>query len=80
MSKEPGFIACNKLHGWDMRHTGVRNTLSENIHIIPRNDLRPHIKTTKCWCRPSLYPDNDRVIVHNALDRRELHERGKKLH
>jgi hypothetical protein len=42
--------------------------------VMPRGDLRPHIHGEKCWCRPA---DDDGVLVHNAIDRREFVERGE---
>ena len=41
-------------------------------HVYPTNDLRSH-SVTDCWCRPF---EDDGVIVHNSLDRRELYEQG----
>jgi hypothetical protein len=40
--------------------------------IVPVNDLRRHLPAS-CWCRPS---DEDGIIVHHSLDRRELYETG----
>lgn len=45
----------------------------ENNHVYPVNDLREH-SITRCWCSPF---EDDGVIVHNSLDRRELYERGE---
>lgn len=46
------------------------------MHVIPRDDLRPHDDSAECWCRPF---DEDGVCVHNSLDRREHVERGDAL-
>jgi hypothetical protein len=43
-------------------------------HVLPVNDLRQH-SVTDCWCHPA---DDDGIVVHNSLDRRELYERGDK--
>jgi len=43
-------------------------------HIIPVDDLREHSRTN-CWCAPE---DDDGLIVHNSLDRRELYETGER--
>jgi hypothetical protein len=43
-------------------------------HVIPNNDLREH-SLTDCWCRPE---DDDGVIIHHSLDRRELYEYGER--
>lgn len=44
-------------------------------HVLPAHDLRQH-QLTDCWCKPT---DDDGVIVHNSMDRRELYERGERL-
>ena len=43
-------------------------------HVIPRGDLKPHGCFTDCWCRPF---DDDGVLVHNSMDRREFVERSE---
>ena len=43
-------------------------------HIYPVNDLREH-SVSDCWCDPF---DDEGIIVHNSLDRRELYERGER--
>lgn len=54
------------------------------IHVIPENDLKPHIKSTDCWCEPDqhfadddsgkLYPDGNSLVQHHAADGREAAE------
>jgi hypothetical protein len=44
-------------------------------HVIPLDDLKPHVYTIDCWCKPYL---DDAIIVHNSMDRREEYERGRK--
>ncbi len=43
-------------------------------HICPVNDLREHL-LKNCWCNPD---DDDGLIVHHGLDRRESYERGER--
>lgn len=43
--------------------------------VIPIEDLRVHRWGLKCWCAPTL---DDGVIVHQAMDKREEYERGRK--
>jgi hypothetical protein len=43
-------------------------------HVCPVDDLRPHLVSPECWCHPT---DDEGVWVHNAMDRRELVERGE---
>lgn len=50
--------------------------MNERFHVVPINDLREHQENEKCWCRPN---DDEGVIVHNSMDRREEYERGRKL-
>lgn len=42
-------------------------------HVRPLEDLRPH-GARACWCNP--FEDED-VVVHNSMDRREYIERGE---
>jgi len=49
----------------------------ENFHVVPRDDLRDHELTHECWCRPVI--NEDEIIVHNSMDRREEYEEGRKL-
>lgn len=49
----------------------------DQIHITPINDLREHVLTAECWCRPMT--DEDGLVVHNAMDQRETYEQGRKL-
>lgn len=43
--------------------------------VYPLDDLRTHDINGECWCRPFM---DEHVIVHNAMDRREEYERGRK--
>ena len=47
-------------------------------HVYPVNDLRTHfLEGFTCWCAPR---EEDGVIVHNSMDRREEYEQGRKAH
>ena len=48
---------------------------SDVLHILPVNDLRDHEESENCWCRPRY---EDGVIIHNAMDQRELYETGER--
>lgn len=49
------------------------------IHVMPRGDLREHVADgIKCWCNPVRDIEEESVIVHNAMDRRELYEEGER--
>lgn len=41
------------------------------IHVVPRDDLRPHRLSSACLCHPSL----DEIWIHHSFDKRELTER-----
>ena len=58
------------LGGWETR-------LSEYgyKHIVPMNDLREHLPH-ECWCRPTPEAGDTSIIVHHAMDQRELYETG----
>lgn len=46
------------------------------VHVVPINDLRDHVEHgLGCWCRPEVIDD---VVVHAALDQRELVEHGER--
>ena len=52
-------------------------TPPRDVHVLPIDDLREHEETRQCWCRPRLLqdaPEDAVVIVHAALDGRELYE------
>ena len=42
-------------------------------HVIPIDDLKPHLETADCWCHPT---DDEGVMVHHSLDKREDYETG----
>lgn len=48
-------------------------------HVLPNNDEREHDESEYCWCHPKSQrqPNGNWVIVHNAMDGRELIEQGK---
>lgn len=48
-------------------------------HVVPINDLRQHENLFSCWCNPAVDIEN-RMFVHNSMDRREEYEEGRKLH
>lgn len=50
--------------------------LSNPPEVVPIDDLREHEEGSCCWCRPL---DDDGVIVHNSMDRREEFERGARI-
>lgn len=56
------------------------------VHVLPIDDLRAHVDTGfRCWCAPRVetidpqtgdpYPDGGCLVIHHALDGRELVER-----
>ncbi len=46
-------------------------------HILPINDLRQHLESIYCFCKPQ---KNGLLIVHNAFDGRDrIEEYNKQL-
>jgi hypothetical protein len=46
-------------------------------HVYPTEDLRDHVLVgLECWCHPAM---DEGVIIHNAMDRREEYETGRKM-
>lgn len=45
----------------------------ECSHVVPRNDLKPHILSPGCWCRPVDIAEEheDPCWSHNSMDQRE---------
>lgn len=43
-----------------------------DYHILPIRDLKPHIDSPDCPCRPKF---DDRCWIHNSFDRREALEK-----
>ena len=46
-------------------------------HIVPINDWREHEPSCACWCNPQPDDEDDRVMLHNAMDQRDSLERGE---
>ena len=50
--------------------------MNDDEHIIPRNDINPHIET-ECPCKPTIkVVGADLLIIHNAWDNREVFEQA----
>lgn len=52
----------------------------EDQHVVPRYDLRHHVLTENCWCKPELMQGDfeGRIYVHNSLDGCEDYQTGKR--
>lgn len=54
--------------GWD-----IVETTDGYMHNVPCLDYKPHgLLRLTCWCRPQALQDDDHIIVHNSMDRREF--------
>lgn len=53
----------------------VLDAVSEPSHVIPLDDLKPHAVEHLCWCSPT---DDEGILVHHSMDRREEFEEGRK--
>lgn len=48
--------------------------MQETMHVVPLNDLKPHIESGQyCHCKPSIR-EHGTVVVHNSYDGREFYE------
>lgn len=65
-----------KLGGWQ-NFTQLKPEGLSLIHVVPRGDLRMHDLEVDCWCKPEQDLESPEVFIHNAMDRRELYERGE---
>ena len=54
----------------------LRDTGTGDIHVYPLGDLREHVLTPLCWCRPRRDEDDREIVVHKSMDGREAFERG----
>jgi hypothetical protein len=48
--------------------------MSDNLRVIPVNDLRDHESLATCWCRPTEDEETPGLFVHHSMDRREEFE------
>lgn len=46
-------------------------------HISPIDDIRPHILSMSCWCKPRWDKKGGLVGVHNSLDKREKYQHSR---
>ncbi len=53
-------------------------TLREVLHVVPLNDLREHVSSKDCWCKPTEDDQVDDVWVHHSMDKREEYEERRK--
>jgi len=62
----------------DPQGTKTSYTDDSIMHVVPLNDLREHVASKDCWCKPTEdegWPD---IWVHHAMDQREQYEEGRK--
>lgn len=45
------------------------------VHFVPMGDIREHVSSIHCWCRPQEVGED--YWEHNALDQRERYEEGE---
>lgn len=56
----------------------LRYPMLNEIHTMPVNDLREHVESADCWCRPKQDEEEPQLWIHNSMDRREEYEEGRK--
>lgn len=50
--------------------------MSQNVHILPLDDICPHIESRHCLCKPRVEEESGGLlIIHNAYDGRDRVER-----
>jgi hypothetical protein len=52
----------------------VKSSMTGDMHVIPKDDKRPHLPMAHCWCNPELIEDDEEIWVHNAFDGRNDYE------
>lgn len=63
-----------RLSGPGANFHGEYMIYSEECHVLPIKDLREHEASIDCWCKPK---EDEGVIIHNSMDRREEYENGR---
>ena len=49
--------------------------MTNDIHVLPVDDVKPHTETTSCPCNPRVEVIGaNLLVVHNAFDHREIME------
>lgn len=63
---------------------GEDGFVSGDVHVYPLDDLKDHEvgegAGDSCWCHPKRDEEVTQVVVHNAMDKREEYEQGRKPH
>ena len=54
----------------------IMNT--NNLHVVPTNDLREHESSVSCWCSPTPDESEPNVYIHHSMDGREAFEEGER--
>lgn len=62
-----------------MRWSVYMSNLDANIHVAPLDDLKPHVLSVDCWCRPQIDDEEDSILNHRSMDGREAFESGERL-
>lgn len=57
-------------HGWEVDY--------KTKNVTPMNDLKEHVHSMRCWCKPKRDDEDERIIIHNSADGREAFETGKR--
>jgi hypothetical protein len=48
--------------------------MSDDLHVLPVNDLKPHTAHRSCKCQPCEHPEEPGLWLHNSWDGREFYE------
>jgi len=63
-------------YGWKVNSKTVEGIW--RAHVMPLNDLRNHIESIWCWCKPLRDDEDNSILIHNSADDREKYERGER--
>lgn len=56
----------------------LHDELDDIYHVYPEDDLREHIMSKDCWCKPKQDEEMSNLYIHNSMDGREYFETGKR--
>jgi hypothetical protein len=51
---------------------------NQDIHVAPVADLRKHLTSRDCWCKPVIDEEYFAIVIHKSMDEREAYETGKR--
>ena len=65
-----------RLDRGNLGHSPIFWSKMEDLHVVPINDLKPHLDSSTCPCKPRLFIEFGKIWIHNSWDGREITERA----